>query len=231
VSSSCEDTREVLPELALGIADGDDRARALAHVASCDDCRRELESLANVADELLLLAPEREPPPGFESRVLTQLKRHGAVRRGRPRWRRALVPIAAAAAAAALTAAILLNAFDDDRRIASRYRATLAQANGRYFTAARLLDRSGTRAGVVFGYEGKTPWVFVEVHGSRAHAGYRAELVMRSGRRVALRAFDLGDGGAGQVIGVALHDVVAVRMVDSHGEVLQATFPGRRSQR
>jgi hypothetical protein len=229
VSSSCEDTRELLAELALGIADGDDRARALAHVASCADCRRELESLANVADELLLLAPEREPPPGFESRVLAELELHGALRRRRPRWRRALAPIGAAAAAAAVTAAILLNAFDDDRTVASRYRATLAQANGRYFTAAPLLDPSGARAGVAFGYEGKTPWLFVEVHGRPAHS-YRAELVMRSGQRVALPALELRGGGAGQVIPVALHDVAAVRMVGG-GEVLRAAFGGRRSRR
>jgi hypothetical protein len=33
----CHETRDLLPELALGIADGADRARILAHVAECPD--------------------------------------------------------------------------------------------------------------------------------------------------------------------------------------------------
>src|SRR4029453_12051539 len=69
----CRKIRELAAEVALGIADGEDRARVLKHAAECADCRRELERLSTVADELLVLAPEEEPPPGFELRVLDSI--------------------------------------------------------------------------------------------------------------------------------------------------------------
>jgi hypothetical protein len=70
----CDETCDLLPELALGIADGADRARILARVAECADCRRELERQAATADSLLLLAPEHEPPAGFELAVLREIE-------------------------------------------------------------------------------------------------------------------------------------------------------------
>ena len=72
-STDCAPTREALPELALGIADGEQRALALVHIAHCPECRRALEELASLADELVALTPQREPPPGFENRVLDRL--------------------------------------------------------------------------------------------------------------------------------------------------------------
>jgi len=73
MDARCEETRELLAELALGVADGEERGRALQHLADCPDCRMELEKLSDVADELSLLAPHREVPVGFESRVLARV--------------------------------------------------------------------------------------------------------------------------------------------------------------
>jgi hypothetical protein len=67
---TCEEIRDLAPEIALGIADGEERAEALRHLSTCADCRRVVEQLSQVADELLVLAPAQEPPPGFESRVV-----------------------------------------------------------------------------------------------------------------------------------------------------------------
>ncbi|HZB34425.1 MAG TPA: hypothetical protein VE465_29950 [Streptosporangiaceae bacterium] len=61
---------QLIPELAIGVAAGDERARLLGHLARCTPCRGTLVSASAAADSLLLLAPEREPPPGFETRVL-----------------------------------------------------------------------------------------------------------------------------------------------------------------
>jgi hypothetical protein len=69
----CLRTGQLIPELAIGVAAGDERAGALGHLARCVRCRGGLESATAAADALLLLAPEREPPPGFETRVLTGL--------------------------------------------------------------------------------------------------------------------------------------------------------------
>ena len=66
----CEETRDLAAEIALGIADGEERAEALRHLSTCGECRRVVEQLSQVADELLMLAPVQEPPAGFESRVV-----------------------------------------------------------------------------------------------------------------------------------------------------------------
>src|SRR3954470_9922047 len=69
----CHETREMAADLALGIVEGEERGRALQHLADCPDCRAEVEKYSELADELLLLAPHREAPVGFESRVLGEL--------------------------------------------------------------------------------------------------------------------------------------------------------------
>jgi len=75
MNEACEETRELLPELALGILGGEDRARALEHLTRCADCSSELAALSRAADGLLTLAPQHEPPAGFEDRVLAKLRR------------------------------------------------------------------------------------------------------------------------------------------------------------
>jgi predicted anti-sigma-YlaC factor YlaD len=53
----CEDLRELAPEIALGIADGEQRETAMRHLADCDECRHLLEEMSEVNDELLRRAP------------------------------------------------------------------------------------------------------------------------------------------------------------------------------
>src|SRR5690349_12958449 len=135
---TCEQTRALAPELALGIADGAERADALEHLATCAECRRAVAELSEVTDELLLRAPEREPPVGFESRVLARLQPPPATARRRQRGRRALLALAPAAVAAVLATVVVLGATRDDRRLAGQYREALAAAHGTSFEAARL---------------------------------------------------------------------------------------------
>jgi hypothetical protein len=75
---SCEQVRELACELAIGIADGQQRDAALRHAAACPGCRRLVAELSSVADELLLLAPSREPPPGFAARTVAGISRPAA---------------------------------------------------------------------------------------------------------------------------------------------------------
>src|SRR3954454_15520170 len=129
---TCEQTRNLASELALGIADGAERAAALEHLAGCAECRRAVAELSEVTDELLLRAPEREPPVGFESRVLARLQPPPttARRRRRRRLSRAVLALAPAALAAVLATVVVLGATSDDRRLAGEYRAALAAAHG-----------------------------------------------------------------------------------------------------
>ena len=101
--ASCEEVRALAPELALGIAVGDERARVLEH-PRVPGVPAHLEELSGIADDLA--------DPGaagrFESRVLDE---QGAERPERRR-RRPLIAVAAAAVAALVTASAMWLAFD-----------------------------------------------------------------------------------------------------------------------
>jgi hypothetical protein len=69
----CGSLRDAGCELALNLLTGAERAAAMAHLESCQECRAEVSSLAATADELLELAVPVEPPAGFESKVLRSI--------------------------------------------------------------------------------------------------------------------------------------------------------------
>ena len=176
----CEEIRDLTAELALGIADGEERAEALRHLSTCAECRREVEQLSQVADELLLLAPVQEPPSGFESRVVDAMglqKRQPAVGRRwfSPGW---LAPrLGPALAAVAVTAAVLIGVYQDDRRppIATarssiRRTASTSSPNGSRMGRAR-------EGGVAFGYQGRPSWLFITVNPAHRDDVTRAELL------------------------------------------------------
>ncbi len=137
---SCDTVREAAPDLALGLLTGEERAAALAHLERCEGCRAEVASLAVTADEVLLAAPEVEPPVGFGDRVLARLAAERAAGGGLPatsggparavgsgrggsrpvrRWRVAAALVAAAAlAVAGLVAVVRSGAPDDEVAVA-----------------------------------------------------------------------------------------------------------------
>lgn len=220
-SDACRATQALAPELALGMTTGEERARALQHLTSCAECRKVLAELAGVADELLLLAPVHEPPLGFESRVTERL--FGKSRRP-GRWR-AVVAAAAALALAVASAGAVYLATGTDRRLASRYRRTLAVANGEYFTAAPLFGRGDAPVGHVFGYEGSPSWLFVEAGSPLRSGQYRVRVVTSDGRAssVGLMVVAEGRGSWGRTVASRLHDIAFVRLVRlSSGEHFEA---------
>jgi hypothetical protein len=70
---TCDELRAMAAEVALGILSGAERADALGHMEHCVGCRVLVEGLAQTGDALLLLAPEAEPPIGFESGVAARV--------------------------------------------------------------------------------------------------------------------------------------------------------------
>jgi anti-sigma-K factor RskA len=112
----CGGFADVAEELALGILTGRERAEALAHLDCCAPCREDVRRLIVAGEELLRLLPAREPPPGFETRVLERLglaapgPPGGKRRLGRwPSWGRpgrAHRVLAVAAAALAVTVSV-----------------------------------------------------------------------------------------------------------------------------
>lgn len=233
----CEEIRDLAPELALGIAGGEERAEALGHLSGCAECRRLVEQLTHVADDLLMVAPAQEPTAGFESRVVEALGLEEQPER-RPRasrWtlRRLGRRLGPALATAAVTAAALVAVYHDDHQTAERYRATLAEANGQYFQAAPLTNDTGAQGGVAFGYEGSPSWLLVTVDGGRRDAVTGAELRTKDGRTIRLRSFELDSGGSwGGAIPVKLYSVASVRLLgQGRRDILSASFPQGTSER
>jgi hypothetical protein len=223
--------RDVAAEIALGIADGEERGEALRHLSTCGECRRVVEQLSQVADELLVLAPVQEPPAGFESRVVEAMGLPKA--RPRPRFARWLSPrwlaprLGPALATAAVTAAALVAVYHDDHQTAERYRGILDQAGGQYFQAEPLADGTGARSGVAFGYQGSPSWIVVTVDPAHRGEVTGGELVTTEGRTIALPSLALDRNGSwGGAIPLKLYKVASIRLLgDSPGEVLQASFP------
>ncbi len=232
----CEQARELAPELALGVATGEERDAVLRHLAACARCQQLVSELSSVADKLLLWAPEREPPPGFESRVLAELDESPRRRRLQPR-RRWLQPLprrtrwlAAAAAvvlAAALAGGSVLLATAGDRRLAQSYRAVLGQGQGSFFAAAPLRGSQG-RVGTVFGYQGHPSWVMVTLQPPVGEQGrFQVQVVTRDGRYLAGGDAVLGGarGAWGGQIPVDFSAVHELRFVGPDGRtVFAATF-------
>jgi hypothetical protein len=225
----CEQVRELAPELALGIAAGDERGAALRHLSGCAGCRRLVAELSAVGDELLLRAAEQEPPLGFESRVLAAVAEPPRRRRLQPlvRRRRWLAVAAAVVLAAALSGGSVLVATASDRRLADGYQAVLSQGQGAFFAAAPLQGSPG-RVGTVFGYQGQPSWVMVTLQPSLSEENrFQVQVVTRDGRYLPLGDAVLGGarGAWGGQLPVDLSAVHELRFVGSDGRTaFAATF-------
>lgn len=214
---ACGDVRDVLPELALGLLSGPERADAIAHVLRCPSCRSELQELADVTDRLLQLAPESEPPPGFENAVLERLAGAPApvARSRRPRGR-ALV-------AAATAVVLLLGA-------AAGGGVWLGRASTRSHDlyAAAMRTGQGREVGEVWLYDGEPAWLFVSVPGwsqwtdtGGDKLAYKVRVTLDDGARIELDdvAWQAGSGSWGATAPVDVNRVRTVSVVDTTGRV------------
>ncbi len=216
---TCEEARELAPELALGIISGDERAQVIAHITSCASCRTSVEKLAQTADSLLLLAPEREPAAGFESKALEQLGGPARIKRSRI-WAAAAV----LGTVAILSAFAVLWATADQREAGEHYEAALAEANGSYFGVKPLMSMSnGRKVGYVAVYDGKPNWAFVVFRDAPA-GSYHVQADTWTGKPVDLGVFKLGERTTwGRDIPIDLKKVSALQF---HGpEFLELDFP------
>jgi hypothetical protein len=218
----CAEAQELFPELAAGVAAGDERARALGHLSGCPACRREFAGTAEVVDELLWLVPEHDPPAGFESSVLARLT-PAAPRRRRPHPR--LLWAASIVAAGVLAAGTVWWQTADDRELASNYRHTLTVAHGHDLSAAPLLAR-GAETGTVFAYQGSPSWIYVTFRSAPPQGGYDVRLLTTDGRRLALRPFTARPGGTawGSTILVPIRQIQKIEFIKSNVPIMTASF-------
>ena len=217
----CEALRDAIVEVALGIASGEQRTRVLEHTSDCSNCRRLLRELSLLGDELLLLAPEHEPPAGFEVRVLERLGRRDRRRRPslRGRWVAVLAALAAALAAGSGAAAGVLTATHDERQLGTRLQAVLKRANGQYFAVSELRDPAGRQVGLVFHYGGNQPWIFVTLERPLPRGRYVATMVTLSGTTTELGTFALdgSDRSFGSTTQQDLTQVTSLRLQNARG--------------
>jgi Putative zinc-finger len=221
----CEQVRDAIAELALGISSGEERARVLEHTSRCPSCRRLLRDLSLLGDELLLLAPQHEPPPGFEQRVLERLGRPDP-HRHRPVWSRlrgpravVLAAVAAALASGAGASIGVLSATRDERQLGQQLQAVLTRANGQYLAVSELRDPAGRELGRVFHYGGQPSWILITLDRPLPRGRYIATLVTRAGTtsRLGTFALDGRDRSLAATTEQDLQQVTLLRLRESRG--------------
>src|SRR5581483_11383801 len=226
---TCEQVREAAAELALGIVSGAERAAALEHLAACQTCRAEVEALADVADSLLLLAPQAEPPLGFETRVTERMVGAGLGLTSRgPRRRRLLTVMAVAACVLGFAGLYERNRGTSLDR---EYVNALRVLGGKALLAGRLTDDSGKDAGEVFVYDGHPSWMYVYVADDKASGPMSVELQWAKGAPVTVAGLNVtkGHGSLGAPIQWRAGGLELVR-VRGDGVSYMGHFDGRPAE-
>jgi hypothetical protein len=208
----CAELREVSVELALGDLSGSERADAVSHLGSCPMCGQLVGDLTRVAEELLLLAPELEPPPGFESRVLARLTDQARPRRFRLR---SLVAAAAALVMLAVGGGLLVQTVDRDDRPETVRTALAISASGR--ATCRVVVHGERPASLVVSIDGPagTTWE------------YLVEAQPSEGAAIPVGRFALDDGHGllAANVPVDADELKSVRVFDTEGKLLYEAFP------
>ncbi|MGH8987260.1 MAG: hypothetical protein ACRDXC_01505 [Acidimicrobiales bacterium] len=214
---SCGECLELCPDVALGIAEAEERAAVLAHVERCRACREELTSSSDVADILCVLVPAADPPDGFATRVvdaISSVSRSAPDRRDPRRlYRRPLAVVAAVVLAAAVGAGGWL--------------ATGGGAPAQATAQTVTLLSHDHRIGQVTAVGGKRPWISVAVRLRTGSTAVRCEVEDADGRWWTIGTFEVR-GGRGYWAAPLTHraSIRRAELITAHGQVLAtASFP------
>jgi anti-sigma-K factor RskA len=170
----CDAYADDLAELALGVLTGRARAKALSHVESCPRCAEDLEQLSRVADAVVQVAPDVEPPMGFEVRLFERMGM-ADVRHTRRRLRPSLwVPAAVAAAAVALALGLGLTMTSSPAPT-----ATAPTHHGKVISADFV--ENGAAVGRVTAGGGVHPWLSMMLADSTARGTVNCIVVTADG--------------------------------------------------
>jgi hypothetical protein len=212
-SLSCAEAREVAPELALGVLGGAERAEALQHIDQCGPCRAVVAELTDAADALPLLAPEAEPPLGFERRMLARFG--SARRRTVRRW---ITVVAATAAAAAIVSIVVVRVAERD---------DVPEVSEQAVSDVRsvpMIGGDGTPVGWAFVSDGRPAAMGVSVAYGLDAGRYTIEMQLASGRSLEVGGLNVVDGhgvwsGTADVTDASA-TATAVTLIDSAGTVV-----------
>jgi len=202
----CQESGQLIPELALGCLDGRERAAALDHVRRCLRCRQELAIYQGLASELLELIPAATPPAGFEVRALAAMKappRPGtaALRAGRrPGMLRAAV-------AAALIAVAGIGGYQVSRLVSPQPPLHTA-----------ILTAEGRQVGTAFFFAGSQHWVWVILHLGPQTRTVTCKIEPVSGHRAATIGpvpLTSGQGAWGSTVAIPWQPGTVARILNS----------------
>jgi hypothetical protein len=209
---NCEAFTDDLAELALGILSGRIRSEVLNHVESCLRCSSELERLSIVADTLLQLAPEIEPPLGFELRLATRLNATATLRRPKRSRRMTLLAVAAVIA---VVFGIGFGGFLIPRSGSNDLSAT---AN---LTSANLTS-DGQVLGEVLVSQGSPAWMFMTIDAGSWSGEVRCELTLSGGYVETIGVFKLssGYGAWGAPLTSTRGQVQSARLIAPNGSIV-----------
>jgi hypothetical protein len=182
---------EELPDLAAGVLGGRERVALLSHVNSCLSCTDELDQLMAAADSLVHLAPEIDPPIGFESRVMQRIQVRGLnPRRQDRRHSRAL--------AVAAVAAVAIVAFGIGWATHPIGRPPVGNAiigPGAYSNLAESPLVSGGRSlGTVTVYADEEGWLLMTVESSTWSGPVQCRVIANNGETRTVGSFHLVSG-------------------------------------
>ncbi len=235
-TDSCAEISAVLPELALGVLTGRDRAAALAHIESCSRCADELEQLARAADAVVRVAPELEPPVGFEGRLFSRMGVTGDAapalaptpvpspnRRFRTRPRTWI--LASAAAVVALIVGLGLG------WSASTPSTNRTQATGQHAanaTVSAALREGGRPVGRVSISGGSSPWMNMTLDDASVEGAVTCRVVTGDGVTHVVGTFTVkqGYGAWGAPLPVSSRDVRRALVVSARGTVIATAALG-----
>jgi hypothetical protein len=228
---SCGEFGSVAAELALGVLTGRERAQAVAHLDECDTCREHVRQLSLTGEEMLGLLPSREPPEGFESRVMARLGvTEPAVDQSpalsstksekRPqRWSRRMLTMAAVALA---VVACGLGGWAL-RGVTGSTSGGTGSTAAAPLREATLTSATHETEGQVYLYEGSPRWLYmgIDTHDT-SDKTVICQLETRGGKLITIGSFQLegGYGAWGSPDPVAATDVTGARITAEDGTVL-----------
>ena len=247
---SCAELADAAAELALGVLTGRERAKALAHLDHCEACREHVRQLTMTGEELLGLLPLREPPAGFETRVMERLglsvpERRQAGRIGPiSRFRRlSASPLAVTLAMLSVSPVAWAPAIgwgggrggcwpprpccwpSSPRALVAGVCTPLPPRRrpaGSRWTPPAFVSASHHTVGKLFYYDGNPQWVYMSVNLSTGNSTVLCQLESTDGQVTTVGSFRLNDGyGVWATSAEVSHgDLAGARLVAVDGTVL-----------
>lgn len=211
----CTEFDSSVGELVLDLLEPEACDILLHHTETCARCRAELHSLTEVADLLPGLAPECEPPLGFEARVLAAIAPAPAATAPRGRGR---LLLAAAAVLLALAGGTWLGSTLTDDEPSTATAVTMR--------AGDLQAADGSEHGWVVLSSGANAELTMHL-ANLAPGTYRCLLEGADGTATQVAAWPIGPSGSGQwtvPVDAELHPVRVVLLDADGAAVAEATL-------